>query len=508
MAITTLTPSRAFSLSLLVLALVSVPGYAEQTQDWDLNPSLQLGIDYSNNLELASSDKTETFIGTLAPGISISRQGRYLKLGAQYRLSEVVYSARSRSDSYFHSLNASADAELVEDHLFVDTQATASQQLIDNRSAGSIDPRLAPDAFTNTLSFAFTPTWRQRIGDYTNIGLSASYDAVIYQSNAEDSEGLSYQLSFDTRENPNKLYWTLEAHQDSAKSSNSNETLNKNDFVQVQLGYRHSKQLDLRIGGGYSDSHIDTPSDTDISSGASFGSAGLTWTPNPRTSVDLTYNSQIQSGNSRGVIVTHRRKRGTLSLALQQSLSSVRQQQLQAVSVGSLICPSGNSFSIADCRFINPGDSVVPGPNEQIIGVNALATSLDEGRFINEALNANYNHHFRKSTLSLGVTGNRRRFQDLSDRIEKDLGFTTGWALQLSGRSSMNINYNWSVLEPDTNAASRSRDYRRGLNLGFSRSLSAKTTLSGALRFNKLHADDAGRNYEEYGAGISLTHSF
>ena len=182
MAITTLTPSRVFSLSLLGLSLVSVPGYSEQTKDWDLNSSLRLGIDYTNNLDLAPSDKTETFISTLEPGISISRQSRYLKLGADYRLSVVDYSTSTRSDNYFHNLNAFANAELVEDHLFVDTRATASQQLIDNRNTGIIDPRLAPDAFISTYTFAFTPTWiglgMLAIAAVASVGLVATSDST------------------------------------------------------------------------------------------------------------------------------------------------------------------------------------------------------------------------------------------------------------------------------------------------------------------------------------------
>ncbi len=508
MVITTRTPSRACSLSLLGLLLVSALSYSEDTKDWEINPSLQLGLDYSDNLDLAPSDKTETFIGTLSPGVAINRQGRHLSLGVDYRLSLVDYSTSNSSDRYFHNLNAFADAELVEDHLFIDTRATASQQLIDNRSAGSIDPRLAPDAFTNTLTFAFTPSWRQRIGDYTNISLSASYDAVIYQTDADDSEGLGYNLAFDTRANPNKIYWTLQTRQDSSKSTTTHNSLNKNDFAQLQLGYRHSKQLDLRIGGGYNDSHIDNPSDTAISSGSSFWSAGLTWNPNPRTSMDLNYNDQIQSGNSRGLVITHRRKRSSLALSLQQSLSSVRQQQLQAVAVGSLICPSGTVFSAADCRFIGLGSSAIPGPNEQVIAVNELRTSLDEGRFISEAANANYSYHFRKSILSLGLSANRRKFQDQSGRVEEDRGFNVGWGLQLSSRSSINLTYNWSTLEPDTQATNSSRDNRQGINLGFSRSLSADTSLSSALRFNQLSSDDPSREYQEFGAGISVNHRF
>tara|TARA_R110002167_G_scaffold52042_6_gene150572 strand:+ start:489 stop:2012 length:1524 start_codon:yes stop_codon:yes gene_type:complete len=507
MAIITRIPSHRLRLSLLSLTLVAAPCFAEETKDWQISPSLQLGLDYSDNLDLAASDQTETFFGTLTPGISINRQGRYLQLGLDYNLALVDYSSETRSDSYFHRLNAFADAELVEDHLFVNTQAGASQQLIDNRSAGNIDPRLSPDAFTNTFSFTITPSWRQRIGDYTDINLSAGYDAVIYQNGAEDSEGVSYSLSFDTRANPNKIYWTLQTRKDNAKSSNSNSTLDKNDFAQLQLGYRHSQQLDLRVGGGYSDSYIDNPTDTNIASGTSFWSAGLSWNPSPRTSLDLNYSSKLQSA-SRGAVLTHRRKRGTLSLSYQQSLSSVRQEQLQLAPVGSLICPAGNSINLADCRFIGLGDSAIPGSNEQVLGVIDLTTSLNEGRFINEALRASYNYSFRKSSLSLGLSSQRRKFQDLSNRVEEDLGVNAGWSLQLSARSSMDISYDWSVLEPNTNAVSLARDYRSGVNLGMNRKLSPDTALALYIRYNEQRSSDPSRQFEEYGSGASISHSF
>ncbi len=480
MAIITRIPSHRLRLSLLGLTLVAAPGFAEETKDWQISPSLQLGVDYSDNLNLAASDQTETFFGTLTPGISINRQGRYLQLGLDYNLALVDYSSETRSDSYFHRLNAFADAELVEDHLFVNTQAGASQQLIDNRSAGNIDPRLSPDAFTNTFSFTITPSWRQRIGDYTDINLSAGYDAVIYQNGAEDSEGVSYSLSFDTRANPNKIYWTLQTRKDNAKSSNSNSTLEKNDFAQLQLGYRHSQQLDLRVGGGYSDSYIDNPTDTNIASGTSFWSTGLSWNPSPRTSLDLNYSNKLQSA-SRGAVLTHRRKRGTLSLSYQQNLSSVRQEQLQNVS---------------------------PGRDQQLIDFIGNNTSLNEGRFISEALKANYNYSFRKSSLSLELSSQSRKFQDLSNRVEEDVGVNVGWSLQLSARSSMDISYDWSVLEPNTNAVSLARDYRSGVNLGMNRKLSPDTALALYIRYNEQRSDEVSRQFEEYGSGASISHSF
>ncbi len=507
MVITTRGARLTVALSLLSLTLVSVSSYSEQTKDWDISPSLQAGFDYSSNLELTPRNETESFISRLTPGVDISRQGRYLTLDAVYQLQLINYSASNRSDEHFHRLNAFADAELVEDHLFVNTRATASQRLIDNRDAGIGDPAVAPDNVTNSLSFALAPTWRQRIGDYTNISVSASYDTVLYQTGAEDSEGVNYNLLFDTRNNPNKIYWTLAANQDTAKPSNGTGTLSQQDSAQAQLGYRHSNQLDLRFGGGYNDEHIDNPTDTDVDPGA-FWSAGLTWNASPRSTLNLNYSDQIQSNMGRGLVFNHRRKYSSWSLSYQQSLSSVRDEFLQFTSIGSMVCPAGNSFNLTDCRFIAPGDSTVAGSGEQVFGINTLVPSLNEGQFISDALNANFSYRRSKTTLSIGLFGNRRKFQDLSNREERDLGFSAAWKLTLAARSTADISYNWSVLEPDSNDLSTEHDYRQGVTIGLTRNFSQDASMSVALRFNQRRSDDTSRQYQEYGAGINFNQSF
>ncbi len=504
MATTTRAAKFGVTLSLLSLPLVSVPSYAEQTKDWDINPTLALGLNYTNNLELSSSDEIESVITRVSPGIDISRQGRYLSSGVAYQLQLVEYSGSDRSNDYHHSLNAFANAELVEDHLFIDTRATASQKLIDNRNAGSGVSMLDPDNFTNTLTFVLSPRWQQRVGDYTNLGLSTTYDAVLYKTGAENNEGLSYNFSLDTRDNPNKIYWTLDTRQSGAKSRHG-ASLTKEDAVEAQLGYRFSRQLDLRLGGGYIDNHLDNPTDDDVSAG-SFWSSGLTWSPNPRATVEIYYSDQLQATNSRGLTFNLRRKRSSIMLSYQQRLSSVR-QELLIPGLAFLVCPGGNASS-PECRSVAINSAEQINPSEVVdLGIG-LFPSLNVGRFINDSFNADYRYSYSKSSLSLSLFGNQRKFQDLTNRVEKDWGVNFGGGLRLSGRTSININYTWSALEPDSNAALSERDYRQGVNLSMSRNLSPDATVDLTLRFNQLSSDDSSREYDEYGAGVRFNQSF
>ncbi|MEH6648465.1 MAG: TIGR03016 family PEP-CTERM system-associated outer membrane protein [Motiliproteus sp.] len=495
------------TVSLLSLSLVPVMSYAEETKDWKFSPTLMLGLDYTNNLDLSATDKTESFISRVAPGVNIRRDGRYLKTSVNYQLQLVDYSASDRSDTYFHNLNAFADAELVEDHLFLDTRATASQQLIDNRDAGTSDPSLAADNFTNTFTFAITPTWKQRIGDYTNAGVSATYNTVIYQTGAESSEGAGYNLFLDTKNNPNKIYWTFDLRQGGSQSSDTGNSLNKEDVVEAQLGFRYSEQLNLRAGGGYVDNHLDTPTDAAASAG-SFWSAGLTWTPSTRNSFDLYYSDRLQTNTSQGATFNHRGKRSSISLSYQQSLTDVRQQLLEPSYTGFLVCPGGDSSSPL-CQSISAGSGQQFNPND-VVALEGfqLLPSLDEGQFINDSVNADYRYNYSKTSLTFGVFGNRRKFQDQTNREEQDLGFRAGWGWQISERSEFSANYNWSVLEPDVNETVKERDYRQGVNLGINRKLSPDASVDLVARYNKRRSDDPSRQFEEYGAGFRFNLAF
>ncbi|WP_421864201.1 TIGR03016 family PEP-CTERM system-associated outer membrane protein [Motiliproteus sp.] len=499
----TITQAAA-KLSLLGLTVVVLPALAEETKDWTINPTLGLGLEYTDNLNLDDADKVDTFIYRVSPGVAISRNGKGLDLGFNYRVNLRSYSTSRESDSHDHNLNAFANMELIENRLTLDTRATARQQLIDNRDSGGSG--VAPDNFTNTLALAVTPTWTQRIGDYTKIGASATYDSVVFEKGAEDSEGFKYDFFVDTSDNPNKLYWNLELRQNATKAKGA-DSETQEEFIEAQLGYRHSRQVDVRLGGGYVDNKEPDATDSDAEKG-SFWSAGLTWTPTTRTSLNGYYSSRIQTGNSRGFSFNHRQKATAWSLSYQQSLTDVRSQILQVTSLGALICPNGTSINLSDCRFVGPGENPVPGPGEQVFDIGARVPSLVEGRFISDAVSANMTYRKSKTTLSIGAFVTEREFQDGSGRKEKDLGITSSIGLKLSGRSNLRLGYEWSSLEPNTNDSAQVRDYLNQVTLGLSYQLSSRSSVGTVVNYRNRNSDDASREYKEFGGSINFNHSF
>ena len=505
MAITTQAVKLCAPLSLLGLWLLSPTVLAEEPKDWTLTPTLGLGLDYTDNLNLSATDEVKTFIFRASPGIQASRRSSHLNLGLSYRLNLREYSSSRRNGSDDHNLNAFADVELIDDRFFINSRATAKQQLLNNRDAGS--PGLTPDNFINTFTVAVSPVWRQRIGDYVNLNFKATYDAVVFERDAEDSEGFKYNVSVDTHGNPNKIYWTLQARQDSSKPRGSSSTVDKEDFIEAQLGYRHSRQVDVRFGGGYVDNKVVSTTNEDANKGT-FWSAGLTWTPTVRTNFNAYYSDRLQTGNGRGFALSHRRKRTAWSLSYQQSLSDVRTAVLQVTSVGSLICPQGSSINLADCRFVGPGENPVPGPGELVIGINTALPSLNEGRFVLDAINGNMTYRYSKTTVGLGVFANRRKYQDLGKRTEDDLGIRSNFSLQLSGRTRVGVGFDWSVLEPDSNATVTERDYRQRFTVGANYQLSSNTGIALSIGYNKRRSDDPTRQYDETGFGISANHRF
>lgn len=499
----TITQAAA-KLSLLGLTVVVLPALAEETKDWTITPTLGLGLEYTDNLNLDDDDKVDTFIYRATPGVSISRNGKGLDLGFSYRVNLRNYSTSRENDSHDHNLNAFANLELIEDRLTLNTQATAKQQLIDNRNSGGAG--LAPDNFTNTLAIAVTPTWRERIGDYTNIGISGTYDSVVFERGAEDSEGFKYNIFVDTEDNPHKFFWNFDIRQSATKAKGADRETQE-EFVEARLGYRHSSQLVILLGGGYVDNKEPNATDSDAEKG-SFWSTGVTWSPNTRTSLNGYYSSRIQTGNSRGLSLSHRRKATAWSLSYQQSLTDVRSQILQFTTIGALICPRGTSFNLSDCRLVGPGESPVPGPNEQVFAIGAQVPSLIEGRFITDVISSNVTYRKSKTTLSIGAALTERQFQDGSGRKEKDYALTSSLGFRLSGRSDLSMGYQWSSLEPNTNSSTQVRDYLNQLSLGLSYRLSSRSSISAVVNHSARRSDDADRDYKEFGGSINFSHSF
>ncbi|WP_210395009.1 TIGR03016 family PEP-CTERM system-associated outer membrane protein [Motiliproteus sediminis] len=499
MATTTPTtkPAGAAALFGSLLLISSAPALA--AKDWNISPSLGITTSYTSNLELTADNEIDSMVLDITPGISFNRQGARATVSFDYSAHIIGYSASEGDDRIDHRLNTALSTELVEEHLFLDARASYSQQLIDRRDASNGDNINASDSFSDTATIVITPSWRQRIGKYTEIGVEASYDAVLFQDANDDSEGTSYSFFVDTENSPSKLVWALSAGQSNSNPDQSDSI--KEDSARLTLRYRFSPQFVPNITAGWVDNHLESTTDDRADSG-SFWGAGLQWRPNPRNTVDLSYNSRLQTNNSYGLTYQHRRKHSTWSLVYQESISSIRQQLLDGVSIGSLICPPG-SVDFDQCTFVDSQTTVVPQPGDQVFDVNVPVASLVNDRFIQQTTRANIVAGKGKSRITTGIFYSEREFQATAE-TEQEQGIDMGWSLRLSRRGTASANWNWSKLESD----GVPNDYFSRISVSYDRRLTPKSSLTGSVRYSERHSGDATREFEDWTAVVSFRKTF
>nr|WP_067297883.1 TIGR03016 family PEP-CTERM system-associated outer membrane protein [Marinobacterium profundum] len=502
MAITALLSDnrvRWLAIRLTTTAMLT-PIATAQASDWAFTPGIQVTEHYTSNLNLSPSAKETSLITEVRPGFSLSKEGSHLQANLDYRLQLLDYSSDQGSDDYHHQLGLSANAELIDDRLFLDASSSYSQQLVNSRSASAGDSLSAPDNFSDTFTLQVTPRWRQRLGRYTTFGADFSYDMVRYDGINDDSDGYSTNFFLDNQSNPNKVYWALNVDANLATPDTS--ATNQSESMSIALGYRFSRLLDGKLRYGYVDNHLNNPTQSEAQAG-SFWGADLSWNPSPRTSLSASYNSRLQSIQGYGITLNHRQKHTNWLLAYNKNISSVREELLQLTRIGTLICPSTASFSIADCRLVSGNTPVLPGPGEQAITLVTPLPTLSEEQFIQQSLNANLVISKGKSLWSLGLFRTEREFQ-VQARTEEDMGASASWRIQVSGRTSLSTLYTWSRLDGDSGSA----DYQRALSLNMVRQLGANSSLNLALKSTERDSADDNQGFQEYRITLGFSHLF
>ena len=225
----------------------------------------------------------------------------------------------------------------------------------------------------------------------------------------------------------------------------------------------------------------------------------MDWNPNPRTNINASYNSKLQSANDYGLRINHRRRNSTWLISYSENITSVRQELLSSIRQGSLICDSdgSNCFVVEDNNPILEDDQIV-------FAINSPVSSLINDRFIQKSLTANVVFAKGKSTYTLGLFNREREFQTGSAPNEQDIGINLGWSIRLNSRTGGSISYNWSELEPDGSA----KDTVNVLAMNLSRQISTNTTVSVALNASDRSSPDSSREFSEQSLGIGLVRNF
>ncbi|MEH6525463.1 MAG: TIGR03016 family PEP-CTERM system-associated outer membrane protein [Sneathiella sp.] len=282
----------AFSIGLLGGAVISTS--TAIAADWIFTPYVGIREAYTDNVLSTATNTESDFLTTLSAGFTIDGIGNRLNLRGSYDGAYDKYVDTSELDGFRHSLLGSANAELVEDHFFLDGQIAYTPEDLSTTGGGSsaIDRTLSSEQ-TQVLNYSISPYYLQRFGG-TAVGI-ARYRFSQLRFDETDVGGAATNPGNETSNEINLILesgrdftrtsWTAEAFGIDTDVENGDD-LKRGTFV-TSGQYSINRNVALLGITGYDEFDGENIDNEEIS-GAFIG-AGVRLTPGPRTDLSLGY---------------------------------------------------------------------------------------------------------------------------------------------------------------------------------------------------------------------------
>lgn len=340
--------SLASALFLLAFSGLSVKAQEEDdgrpAGEWRITPRISVGTTFSDNIRLAPSDEAEgDLVLQVDPGVSVRKQGGRLDLRLDYTAQGLLYTQQGET-RLNNKLLGSGTAELYQEHLFLDVQASISQ--VPNNSGGRVDAgnlglgggsgsSFATGLFNNlnlglpgsadlfnpvglfsdialtgdqttASSFSISPYWRQNFGGWAEALLRYRYSATGFNEdrdsesapNASDGDIQSVELNLNSGRRFSALRWNLDySHRQRVLRDGSDDDPQQNnddsteESVQGRADYRLNRRWALQAEAGYENNDV-TTFQNDTRNGSYWG-LGVIWDPNRFFSLSALYGPDI-----------------------------------------------------------------------------------------------------------------------------------------------------------------------------------------------------------------------
>lgn len=460
-----------------------------------LHPTASITQILTDNVEPGSGEKSADAITRLSAGVGYANQSGLLRGFANYSLSQVLYARHGDRNALQHTLAANLSAELVPAHGYLDLVSSISQSA---KSAFGAQPTGDGRTGSNTsevATVALTPRWTGVLLGRVAYSASGSYQVTdAFGTDRGDGSVRSAAIDFGSA-SAGLLGWNASARHSlsSYKAGAGTETDSVNVGVNVNVP---EADLTMRAGTGREFGDLAKRS----GGGKGTWSAGASWVPSPRTSVDAS--------------IGHRPTGGTyqLGLSFRTPLTVWRATASRDLSSGASLSnvTLGTNYDLFFALFA----SQEPDPAKRAVLVDnylsrngiprdglVRASFLSAAQTIDERVGLSAAWHNERSTavLSLGHSQSRRAdgavqaADDLSDsrRVRMD-DVSLGLSHQLTPVLSAGIDLGMHRSRGDL--AEQSNNSRRaGVRLGGT----ASSRMSWSLAARRTLSETGPRSYSE-----------
>ena len=352
---------RAASLPLAapvaVLAVLIAPSCGASIK---VSPSVELRETYSDNPGLRAGDAAQgQFISELTPSLRLAASGP--RLSGFLSLSEHLYAysgdrPQGTSQSQLN-LQATGKSRLISDLLYVDGNAMIGQQSISSFAAPANTNGYSNANRARIGTWSISPYLVHRFGRSANAELRYTHDAV--RSGATgfgDSRGDTLALTAASgNDYARRIGWNVRASRQDVSFDQGSPVKTSERSTSATVSLRASERFKTNWTIGY-DSYDFTAEGTPTA-GRSY-SAGFTWTPSSRTSVDASAGRRYY-GNSYSLNANHRSRRTVWIATYNDAITNTRSQLLIPKFV--------NTATVLDRLFI----ADIPDPDARRQAVDA-----------------------------------------------------------------------------------------------------------------------------------------
>ncbi len=114
-----------------ILSLSNIPSVSYGAGGWEIEPSIEARVGWSDNINFADDDEDDGFVGQVNPGIVIVKERGRLQVLLDYEMQNFYYVDDSNL-STSHLLESIARYGIIPETFFFNSFASAQQVLVDD----------------------------------------------------------------------------------------------------------------------------------------------------------------------------------------------------------------------------------------------------------------------------------------------------------------------------------------------------------------------------------------
>jgi len=491
---------------LIMLMLPAVAAPAE----WSVTPTVRLRESYSDNMDLAPDSQARSqFITEVSPGVLMNASAPGLQLAMSYSLQKVFYSRQPERTN--QQLDANGHADVLTDWLFIDARAGITQRNISAFGPQLVEPALNNSNTSTVRTQAFSPYLRHYFRSLATVLLRYDYQHVSSGGLLDvRSSGTSLQLTGDN--GGRGWNWDLNLqHREMDDAALAPVTISD---ASVTLSYPFNSSLAMFGTAGYEKQDYHSVS---AQPQGKYGLLGAVWTPSPRTRLSASLGHRY-FGKTYSLDASYRLRSMYWTLTYNEDITTTHGEFLS-------IPPAGLSdflFELWATRIPDPQLRLktiqIFLAISQMMGAEGNVNFFSHRYYLQKQGRLSGVYSTPRSALALHVSTTGRNGQttnaidsvllgpdqlSLTDRT-RQTSIQAGWNWRLSARGNLTIGASHSRAKSLTTGR---EDRNSAITVGLTRQLSSRLSASADLRHVR-HSSNAGGNYRENGAGVSVIVSF